>query len=314
MSYMNQPGRGEQAKTHPTSLKPTNNRTFWHKSMHEDSLYGTPQTFSFTDVHATAIMPFVMPGATEPPTVMLPGLTLISISEHRDVYPVVSLGRRGINGFTTGHKTTAGTLAFVDFGESPWAGVIRKYAAWRGTPEDTIMISPDQLPPIDISIILHNDKGDAATILIRSMKILDSSRNISVRDIQLSEVFSFMAANVTHIINAQRQFNYVPFETPKGYTSKSNPYLDRLSATLATTTETVTVTSDTPPPTTETTTTVSSTVSTTTTTTTATPPTASTDTAEPTTISETTAPTITAAPTVPSESTTDTEETLPGGD
>ncbi len=279
---------------HPNSVKPNKDKLVWYNSSYEDQLYGTPQSFSFTDVHATIILPFILPGTGKPPTVSLPGLTLFSISEHRDQYPVVALGRRGIKGFTSGHKTTAGSMGFVLFGESAFAEAIRQYAAWRGVPSDTYFTSPDELPPFDLSLIFHNEKGDAANILIRSMKIVDSSRNISVRDIQLTESFSWMAAKVTTLINAVQELKYTPFNVQKP-TQNDNPFMKKKSATTLTTLTTIT---DSTPPST-------STTSTTTTSTTTTSTTSTTSTSTAPTVTEATEQTTSTAATTGSTTSTD---------
>ncbi len=263
-------------------------KDYWYSSIYKDELYGTPQSYSFTDVQASVIMPFQSPGQS--PVLKLFGLTLVSISEHRDVYPVVSGGRRGIKGYTTGHSTIAGTLGFTIFGEGALADVLKYYARWRG---DSLIhyLKPQELPPFDISLVFFSESGDAQTLLLRSVKLLDSSHNISISDIQFSEVYSFMAANSTYFIVDRDLKKYTPFDLAVPEPLKVNDFMDKKTVTAPTTTATTTTAA-----TTEATTAATTAATTTAATTAATTTAATTDTGA-TTTAATTAATTTAATT-----------------
>lgn len=149
--------------------------------------------FSFADVQAKLILPFSRRAQGLPPTVELPGLTLIAVSEHTDTFPVVAPGFRGIKGFTVGHTTTAGTLGFVTFGKNAFNNAIVAYANWLGDSQRIVEeITPQELPPLDLSIVLMNEDGQASSIFIKGLKIIDSSRQIGVQDVQLTEHYSFI--------------------------------------------------------------------------------------------------------------------------
>lgn len=195
-------GRSDQAignvtARHPSSHKPSSSKLKWVNKKYEDyfSAENTP-TFSFTDANATVVLPFIVQGESQ--QCLLPGLTLFSVSEHRDAYPVVGLGKAGIKGYTQGHRITAGSLAFTLFGSNPFAEVIRKYAIWSSNPE-VKHISADELPPFDLILTFSNDKGVSTSFFLRGVKLLDRSQNISVRDIQLTEIYSFMAASCSYL-------------------------------------------------------------------------------------------------------------------
>jgi len=216
-----------------------------------DPKYGNWDAFSFTNIFAQILLPFLAPkyntkaskstttgNLTEHwgSTVELPGLTLIALSEHRDVYPVVGFGRTGIKSFTTGNILHAGTLGFTIFDENPFANAIRAYAAWRGeepTADHVNFTSPTELPPFDINLIFFNDRGDAAaTQLIRSVKLIDSSKNISTNDVQLTDSYSFMAASVSNIISINKYARGLSGDNATTNTPKSRIIadLERLTA------------------------------------------------------------------------------------
>jgi len=176
-------------------------------SQYRDKDYGDPVSFSFTDVQIVAVLPFHAPGKNLPATVRLAGLQLLSISTHRDQYPVTHLGHAGIEGYTRGHRTTAGTMGFTVLGEDPFAPIIAVYSEWRGYNQPSTWVGADDLPPFDLSIVFTNSAGNAAAVLLRSIVIVDTGRNISVRDIQLSHVCSFMASRVTTLLEGTTTIN-----------------------------------------------------------------------------------------------------------
>ena len=205
-----------------------------------DPIFGKQNSFSFANIQAQILLPFLAPKTNAKlsaslskgylaeqywgTVVDLPGLTLLSLSEHRDVYPVVSLGHLGIKSFTTGNILHAGTLGFTVFGEGPFTNAIRAYAAWRGDLllEDHVKFtSPSELPPFDISLAFLDEKGGAlASKYIRSVKLVDSSKNISVNDISLTDTYSFMAASVSNLISHKKQLRGL--KDPNTYQS-TNP-------------------------------------------------------------------------------------------
>lgn len=166
-----------------------------------DPVYGEPVHFSFCDATAHVIFPFVFKAGQQKPMYELPGVQLLSISTHRDVYPVVAGGRRGIKGYTKGHRTVAGTIGFTVLGESPWADSLRAYARWRGVRENLLYSHPDELPPFDILVTFFTEAGDSAFIQLRSVQVLDGAQNLNINDVQLAQTFSFMAAEATELVN-----------------------------------------------------------------------------------------------------------------
>lgn len=155
--------------------------------------------FSFINAEVRAILPWFSGVDSKVDNfVMLPGLNLLTVSEHRDKYPVVSFGRIGVKGTTHGHRTTAGSLGFITAGQSPFLPIIQRYSLWSFYDTGGLsFVGPDQLPPFDLSITLVNEVGDASTLFVRGVEVIDSSRSIGVQDIQLTEVFSYIACEAS---------------------------------------------------------------------------------------------------------------------
>lgn len=158
-----------------------------------------PRTFTFSDCHASLLLPFgEVAGGRQ--FVELPGLNLLSYSTHRDKFPVVAQGNRGIQGMTRGHRTVAGSLGFVpQFGE-PFLPAIQAYCRWIGIDRQVQYVLPDELPPMDLVVLFLDEGGYWSRLAIRSIQIVDMSSVLSVSDIRLNQNYSFMAESITNLV------------------------------------------------------------------------------------------------------------------
>lgn len=191
--------------------------------------------YSYANLSATALLPAGFGDAATIARVPLPTLTLVSISTHRDVYPVVASGQRGIRGYGVGHRVVAGTLGFNIAKENPFADLIRAYSSWQGNAYYSENILPDELPPFDLLLLFKDDKSGWKSgwmkYLIKGIKILDSSRQISVRDIMLTDTYSFMAMGITELIDME---SVVVNSTPAVNGQAQSPPISLLDATIKT--------------------------------------------------------------------------------
>lgn len=182
-------------------------------TQYEDPLLGVPQKFSSADLNAILTLPF-QPRNGSSPSFPLPGLTLVSLSHHKDTYPVVGLGQAGVKGFTKGHSMWAGSLGFLTFAEDAFAHALKLYGQFAGRP-DVEWISPSDIPPFDLTLHMMNEYNEQAVIYLRSVVLLDFSRNISISNPNLTEVYSFMCANVSNMVNAKRRLPNPIIETER---------------------------------------------------------------------------------------------------
>ena len=176
----------------------------WSTSPKVGAVYAGAKDLSFANLHASVIVPFSARSTeTRSPTYPLKGLTLLGLSTHREKFPVTSPGFVGPKGFTYGRRTIAGTLGFTVLEDSPWSDLLREYNNWIGGGWKVYNTLPDELPPFDISLLFIDRRNpmDSASLLISGVTLIDSSKNISVSDIQFTDVYSFMAMDVTEIID-----------------------------------------------------------------------------------------------------------------
>ena len=175
--------------------------------------YKSFRNYSFASISVKALVPFSLSSQGSQLTeIPLDNLSLFAVSTHRDAYPVTTLGSWNIQGVTRGQGVVAGSLSFTLLNEGPFAPLIAEYAKWSGHGAEFYRILPDQLPPFDLLVYFSPDRttysdsknlpiSTGAYFLIKNVRILDSSRNVSVNDITYNDSYSFMAEQVTELID-----------------------------------------------------------------------------------------------------------------
>jgi hypothetical protein len=152
---------------------------------------GTPTSFSPADMRVVVHSP-----VTRTPF-ELGTLAMLSYSSHRDKFPVVSLGRRGIRGFTSGHRTVAGSLAFQTFNYNAFIELNKEYFSKIVKSGDLEYILPDELPPFDIHVLFVNEDGQGSFFKVFGVTLLDFGSTFSVDQILMMESYSFMARGLS---------------------------------------------------------------------------------------------------------------------
>jgi hypothetical protein len=154
--------------------------------------------FSFADGSVKVIVPWLRDYG--PTTFHLPGLQVLTLNRHRPHYPVTSWGRNGIKAFTKGQKTSAGSMVFVTGTRGPFDEILEAIQVWQtGTSLRSAFTSVEDIPEINISVVLMNDDGDVASIFLKGVQFMDSSMAIDVNNPPLPEGHSFIAREVTNL-------------------------------------------------------------------------------------------------------------------
>lgn len=148
-----------------------------------------PGAFSATDIYASVVLP---DGSVR----MIGNLAAISISTHRDTFPVSSMPYINPRGFTQGHRTIAGTMMFhtIDrnaFGYSAVNEPRRKYTVRGGSQFGPAQV--DELPLFDVHITYVNEQGMASLESLFGVRTLDFGKTLSLENLQPIESYSYMA-------------------------------------------------------------------------------------------------------------------------
>jgi hypothetical protein len=158
--------------------------------------YDQGEGFSATDITAI-IPPNTFPGVKY--SIPLGTMAMVSVSTHRDKFPVASFGRIAPKAFTAGHRVIAGTMAFNTIDRAAFARIAKESldaiiaSNIEGVTTRPDYVYADELPPFNIIITAVNEYGQASYATIEGITLLDEGANYSLENVLLMESYSFMA-------------------------------------------------------------------------------------------------------------------------
>ena len=142
--------------------------------------------------------------------VVIANIQTITISTHRDKFPVRALKSINPRGFTRGPRTIAGTIIFTMFDHESlrevqdkvrkfFANAHNNYVVNTGNQSFTATLPrllSDQLPPFDITISMANEYGWQAKTVLTGVEIVDWGNAMGVDDMFIEETMTYMARNI----------------------------------------------------------------------------------------------------------------------
>lgn len=136
-------------------------------------------------------------------------LSTLSVSTHRESFPVRTLGMTNPMGFTSGPRTIAGSMIFTVIDAYSFYKVAQDLygrsakSLWDDTGNPDYPLA-DSLPPFDITITFNNEyEPQGAVLRIFGVKIIDDGMTLSIDDLVSENTYSFMAAGIAPIHRAK---------------------------------------------------------------------------------------------------------------
>jgi len=117
-------------------------------------------------------------------------LQTITVSSHRNVFPVRRLGESHAYTYTRGARTIAGTLVFSILNRDVMAEFYRRSGS------EISMNAPffvDQIPPFSITAIAENEYGGVASAVLVNIHLTNFGQTMSVDDIFMESTYSYVA-------------------------------------------------------------------------------------------------------------------------
>lgn len=128
--------------------------------------------------------------------IVLGNVTTFSYSLHRDKVPIRTLGRSAVKGYVSGGRTVAGSMVFTVFDTHPLMDVIKRFEYIRN-PEDRFTSPvPDQLPPLDLILIFHNEYGYSSIVRLYGVEFTDEGTTNSINDIYSESIMQYVARDI----------------------------------------------------------------------------------------------------------------------
>lgn len=128
--------------------------------------------------------------------IVLGNLTTFSYSLHRDKVPVRTIGRTPVKGYVAGGRTVAGSMVFTVFDTHPLMSVIKVFEYVRNPEDRYTSPVPDQLPPLDIILIFHNEYGYSSVVRLYGLEFTDEGTTHSINDIYSESVMQYVARDI----------------------------------------------------------------------------------------------------------------------
>jgi hypothetical protein len=130
-------------------------------------------------------------------------LQTVSISSHREKFPVRTLGRVLPKSYTRGPRTIAGSFIFTLFNKAALWDLLQAtknfYSSGvgingtdTGYPELNTVLA-DQLPPFDLTIMCSNELGDNSYMVLYGLEVVNDGQTLSIQDIITENVMQFVA-------------------------------------------------------------------------------------------------------------------------
>ena len=171
-------------------------------------------------------------------TITLGTLQTLSVQSVREKYAVRALGHAYAKAYTRGTRTLAGSMIFTLFEEHPLRKLITAMGAsnarWH-SPEISSLI-PDQLPPIDLTIIFANEYGSISEQRLYGVEFVNDSATYSIENLLTEEVLQFTCRDIDimtakgqrKLIEGSREYEGTTTATSLFKDDDYQKYLERL--------------------------------------------------------------------------------------
>jgi hypothetical protein len=134
-------------------------------------------------------------------TITLENLQTISVQSFREKNAVRSLGKSYVSGYTRGPRSLGGSMIFTMIREHPLARLVRAMGN-AGLAGETVYdmatstLIPDQLPPLDLTVVFANEYGSISQMGIYGVEFATDGLTLSSEDMLTEVVLQFVARDI----------------------------------------------------------------------------------------------------------------------
>lgn len=129
-------------------------------------------------------------------TKVLAELQTISVSTHRDKYPIRALGSVYPKSFVRGSRSIAGSMIFTVFDKNVLEEFLQAHPSDFDAHNTTTSAVLDQIPPFDITIAFANELGQVSRMAIYGVEFINEGQTMSIEDIFLENVVQYVARDI----------------------------------------------------------------------------------------------------------------------
>jgi len=128
--------------------------------------------------------------------VVLGNVSTITYSIFREKAPVRVLGRSHPKGYTAGGRTIAGSMVFTVFDQNPLSDLISQINYIRNPSDRFTSPVGDQLPPLDMILIFHNEYGHSSIIRLYGVEFTQEGQVHSINDLYTENTMEYVARDI----------------------------------------------------------------------------------------------------------------------
>lgn len=133
--------------------------------------------------------------------IVVGNLTTFSHSIHRDKMPIRTLGRTSVKGYVASGRSIAGSMVFTVFDTHPLLPVIKQFKNIRNPEDRYTSPLPDQLPPLDLILIFHNEYGYSSVVKLYGVEFSDDGTTYSINDIYSEAIMQYVARDMDIMVS-----------------------------------------------------------------------------------------------------------------
>ncbi len=129
-------------------------------------------------------------------TKVLAEIQTLSVSTHREKFPVRGLGSVYPKSFTRGPRTIAGSMIFTVFDRHVLEEFLTAHPSDFDAHNSSTTALIDQLPPFDITVVFANELGSVSRMVIYGCEFVNEGQTMSIEDLLLENVVQYVARDV----------------------------------------------------------------------------------------------------------------------
>lgn len=163
---------------------------------------------SYSGCDIRAIVHFYDPNAenkNKSRTKILADVQTLTYSSHREKFPVRTLGRTSVKGYTRGPRTIGGTLIFTVFNKEVLSEMLVQNYQLDSADKDNYgvwaAVLIDQIPPFDITVNFVNEYGAVSRLVIYGVELVNEGQTMSIDDLITENVVNFVARHIEPMVD-----------------------------------------------------------------------------------------------------------------
>lgn len=138
-------------------------------------------------------------------TKVLAELQTLSLSSHREKYPVRALSTAYPKAFCRGPRTIAGSMIFTVFDTNVLDEFLETHPSDYDAHNPTTSAIIDQIPPFDITISFANELGQVSRMGIYGVEFVNEGQTMSIEDLLLENVVQYVARDYDPMRSVSRR-------------------------------------------------------------------------------------------------------------